>query len=237
MRSTLAFTSILVLSACGGSTTPVYTVFIQGHLKGTDLTASQKIHDAAAQGAQQKAQSQGDLSHYTYLGVPLPPATQSDGFLAIDRWTSLPNLTQFYTDPALQTAFGSLLSGPPTILITTEPSGWNEYGKLDPAGQGDPLFLFLIQGQVSAASAAAAQSSHDQVVTTVKPQATQAGDVAHLAFLNPQDPTQLNAVDLWTNLTGPASVYSNPQVLAAFGSVFSGVPSVTPYQHSKWYQY
>ena len=56
-------------------------------------------------------------------------------------------------------------------------------------------------------------------------------------YLNPQDAMKFNAVDLWGNLQGPAKVYGDPQVQAAFGTVFSGPPTVTPYQHSSWYQY
>ena len=51
MRSSLLFMSLLGLCACGApaDVPPTYTVFIQGHLKGTDLNASMLAHNGPQQ--------------------------------------------------------------------------------------------------------------------------------------------------------------------------------------------
>jgi quinol monooxygenase YgiN len=98
-----------------------FVVTVQGKLKISDPVQAKPVHDQIAEGGRATAQSLGDTTHIVYLSLQDPSQ-----FMAIDVWTNADGMQQFFSDPNVQKAFGSLFDGPPVVNIwkTTD---WAQY--------------------------------------------------------------------------------------------------------------
>ncbi len=82
-----------------------------------------------------------------------------------------------------------------------------------------------------------AQQAHDAIVGQVSPLAKSMGDIAHQAYLNPQNPNEFFAIDIWDNLEGLQKLYGDPKVGEAFGQLFQAPPDITIWKDSGWFGY
>lgn len=218
----------------------VYTVFIRGKLK-NDPATSKMIHDNFAGNGKAQAIGLGDQGHYVFLNLLPPPdggaLPPSDQVLAIDLWNDLNGLQTFLQNPDVQSFLGSLYTGQPEVTITIHPDGFTEWGALNPINQAKPLFAFSIRDTFKASSVDQEKTDHNSVADNAKASAMGAGDVAHTVYLDMTDTRQFQAIDYWTNLTGPGQVYGDPNFQAAFASIFTMAPTVEGYVASDWVQW
>lgn len=98
-----------------------YLVVVQGTLVSDDLATNRDAHNAVADGGKETAMGLGDYAHLVHLDPENPRS-----FMAIDLWSDLNGLQQFFGATEVQEAFGSLFEAPPTITIyvTTEYHQW-----------------------------------------------------------------------------------------------------------------
>ena len=79
-----------------------------------------------------------------------------------------------------------------------------------------------------------AKMGHDSTVEKLSEMTRPMGAIGHRPHLNPQDSTQFLAIDTWSNLEGLQKFLSDPQVAAAFGELFEGMPDVSVWAESDW---
>lgn len=79
-----------------------------------------------------------------------------------------------------------------------------------------------------------AQKGHDATVEKLSAMTRPTGAIGHRPHLNPQDPTEFLAIDTWNNLEALQQFLSDPQVAAAFGNLFEGMPDVSIWAESDW---
>ena len=78
------------------------------------------------------------------------------------------------------------------------------------------------------------QAAHDATVEKLSAMTRPMGAIGHQPYLNPQDPTQFLAVDTWNNLENLQKYMSNPDVAAAFGQLFDGMPDISIWGEAGW---
>lgn len=98
-----------------------YITVVRARLKGDDIKASQKAHDATVETLSGMTRPMGATGHRAYLNPQKPME-----FLAIDRWNNLEGLQKFMSDPQVAQAFGALFDGQPDITIWSE-SDWASF--------------------------------------------------------------------------------------------------------------
>ena len=79
-----------------------------------------------------------------------------------------------------------------------------------------------------------AQKGHDATVEKLSAMTRPLGAIGHRPHLNPQDPTEFLAIDTWNNLEALQKFISDPQVAAAFGNLFEGMPDVSIWAEADW---
>ena len=79
-----------------------------------------------------------------------------------------------------------------------------------------------------------AQMAHDATVEKLSAMTRPMGAIGHKPHLNTQDPTEFLAIDTWNNLEGLQKFMSDPQVAAAFGQLFEGMPDISVWAESDW---
>lgn len=211
---------------------PVFLLTVQGTLRaapgdggtagdaGFDTEYARSAHNGVVGGFMSVAMSAGDLTHHVALG-------QTDGsqFLAFDTWNSLAGLNATLADPGFQSAFSGLFSGPPTISVWQPAAGFSTY--IQPATASARIVL-MVRGTLRAPGEMA-RATHNGIVTNSMSAALMAGDVSHTVWLNPTDPAQFLAVDVWTSSAGVMGFLSDPQVAGALGSLFTSAPTLSLY--------
>lgn len=60
------------------------------------------------------------------------------------------------------------------------------------------------------------------------------GALHHKAHFTPQDPMEFLAIDTWSNLEDLQKFMGDPQVAAAFGQLFDGMPDISVWAQSDW---
>ena len=78
------------------------------------------------------------------------------------------------------------------------------------------------------------QQVHDQVTGATKDMAKQAGDISHIAFLNPQDEREFLGIDTWQSAEQAQAFAGSPQIQEFFAQLFEGQPEVTVWAESGW---
>ena len=79
-----------------------------------------------------------------------------------------------------------------------------------------------------------AQKMHDATVEQLSAMTRPLGAIGHRPHLNPQDSSEFLAIDTWNNLEALQKFLSDPQVAAAFGELFEGMPDVSIWAESDW---
>jgi len=220
----------------GGSGTDFYAVLIRGTFKSADVATDQMQHDMLASMGEAPAKMLGDTGHHPFLGTTLLGTVQNQ-FMDIDTWSNTAGLDSFYQNPQFATAFGALFSAPPDVQQFDHQPGWHGWGDLTSGKAYNPYFFVIVRGTLQEADPVKAQAAHDAVATAAQAMTQAAGDVAHVVFTGRTDPTQFLSVDIWKASDNIAAVYTNPQLQTAFGTVFSGAPTLGVYQSTSWVQW
>jgi hypothetical protein len=219
----------------GGFAPDFYAATIHGQLFTTDMAQAKTAHDGVAQGGQTQAEAAGDFAHDVLLGTSLLGTTANE-FRAIDRWHSEAGMKAFYTNPAIEQAFGQLFAAPPTIELFGHAPAWYGWGTIDSADAVSPHYFAVIRAHLKSADYAQNQQTHDAIAQGGETQATALGDLGHVVFLGLDDQREFLAVDLWSNTDGPVTLYTNPSFQAAFAQLFDTV-DVRIYASTDWYQW
>jgi len=220
----------------GGVAAPEFAALVRGTLFTTDLAMAKEKHDGIAGGGEAAAKAAGDIAHDVLLGTTML-GTEENQFLGIDRWTDAQAMNNFYMNPDLQAAFGTLFSGPPSLEAFQRQPTWHTWGDMDAGDSFDPYFFVVVRGKLKEADPAKAQAAHDAVAGGGEAQVTAAGDVAHIVFTGLQDPQEFFAIDIWKASDNLEAVYTNPDFQAAFGGLFEGTPTLAVYQSTDWHQW
>ena len=81
------------------------------------------------------------------------------------------------------------------------------------------------------------QKIHDQVTAATKDMARQAGDIAHIVHLNPQDRRDFLGIDTWQSAEQAQAFAASPQIQEFFGQMFEGQPEVRVWIDPGWNQW
>ncbi len=220
----------------GGAPAALFATMVRGTLFTADMVEAQNSHDMIAAAGEAQAVAAGDLAHDVHLGTDILGTTPNE-FLGLDRWNDAANMAAFYSDPAIQMAFGSLFAGPPTVEAFEHQPTWHNWGDLDAADAIEPHYWAIIRGRLASSDLDAMQSLHDQIAGDGQGPAEALGDHAHVVFLSLADPQEFLAVDIWDNPDGPVTLYTDPQFGAAFAQLFESPPSLTIHVSTDWYQW
>jgi len=82
-----------------------------------------------------------------------------------------------------------------------------------------------------------AREAHDATVKKVSPMGKPMGNTSHQPYLNTQDPREFFAVDVWDNLESIQKLYGDPKLGEEFAKMFDGMPVVTIWKDSGWFQF
>lgn len=94
-------------------------------------------------------------------------------------------------------------------------------------------YITVVRGKLKG-SPKEAQTAHDATVEKLSAMTRPMGAIGHQPFLNPKNPMEFLAVDTWNNLDGLQKFLGDPNVAAAFGQLFDGMPDVTVWAESGW---
>lgn len=226
----LAFASLL--SACGGEDDPKprYAVLARGEMAGADTAARKALHDEIASSTGAQSRDLGDIAHRVYIAV-----TDSRQFAALDLWVDRDGLDSFYSDPAVQSAFGGFFAAPPDLGIYVERRDFVSWGDAWSSGPG--VYAVVIRGTLAAESTEESRVYHNQVAEEGREVAQSLGDIAHLAYLDEDEPREILIIDYWTSFEGLNTFFSDPDVQQAFAGLFAAPPVVTIYSGTDWYQW
>lgn len=246
-RRLAPFALVLAFAGCSddpsteptGTTAPdpeEWTTLVRGTLFTDDMTEAQTFHDNLAAGGEPDAKAAGDFGHDAMLGTTLL-GTSENGFLGLDRWRDSEAMSGFYASPAFADAFGMLFSGPPNVEMFEHRPGWHQWGDLTAGDAASEHYFVVVRGTLAEADPAAAQAQHDEVAGGGEETVRAAGDVAHVAYVGLEDERELLAIDVWTSRDAIEAVYSDPDFVAAFGSLFAAPPTVGVYASTEWHQW
>jgi len=82
-----------------------------------------------------------------------------------------------------------------------------------------------------------AHVAHDAIVSKISPMGRQMGNTSHETFLNVQNSNEFFAVDTWNNLEAIQKLYSDPNLMVEFATMFEGQPQVTVWSESGFMQF
>jgi quinol monooxygenase YgiN len=231
----------LILAAIGCSSSdddsspsqkkPEYIALIRGTLAGSDLAAAKSAHDQIASLGKPPA----DIGHDAMLGTTLLDSKENE-FKAIDRWTDLDAMKQFYADPQIQQAFGGLFSAPPTVEYFVNAPDWVNWGDLRSGDAYPTYYDHLALGTLAPSDIEEAHAEHDGVASHGKDPSLAAGNVAHVVYLGVDEPHRFVAVDIWKSSDNIQGFYSDPGFVAAFAPLFESVTQPV-YRSTDWYQW
>lgn len=94
-------------------------------------------------------------------------------------------------------------------------------------------YITVVRGRLKG-SPAEAQMAHDGTVEQLSAMTRPMGAIHHKAHLNPKDPGEFLAIDTWNNIEGLQKFMGDPQVAAAFGALFEGMPDISIWAESDW---
>jgi quinol monooxygenase YgiN len=94
-------------------------------------------------------------------------------------------------------------------------------------------YITVVRGKLKGTSEEA-QRGHDATVEKLSAMTRPMGAIGHRPHLNPNDPSEFLAIDTWNNLEGLQKFMRDPQVAAAFGTLFEGMPDISVWAESDW---
>jgi hypothetical protein len=224
-------------TADGTTAKGTWIVLVRGALATTDMAAAKKSHDAIAKGGETAAKAAGDTAHDVLLGTKMLGTTENQ-FLGLDQWNNLTGMQKFYSDPTFAKEFAKLFSGtPPTPETFVMQPTWHSWGSMKSGDSHTPYYFVVARGKLKESDAAKAKKAHDAVASGGETVVKAAGDVAHIVFTGLADPRQFLAIDIWKDSSKLAGVYSDPNFVKGFASLFEGTPSVAVYKSTDWHQW
>ncbi len=206
-----------------------YTVVVKARLATDDPELNQQAHDAVAGGSQEDAMAMGDLSHFVFLGME-----DARDFLAIDVWDNLENIPAFFENPDVQEAFASIFDGPPEVAVYDRPEGYTSWGEME---IDEGTLVVTVEGTLAGETEDENLELHNGVAEAGQEAALALGDYAHLVYLGVEDRRQFLAVDLWADPEGMQTFFSDPEIGAAFASLFVEPPTITIWTPSDYLQW
>ncbi len=97
-------------------------------------------------------------------------------------------------------------------------------------------YVVTVRGMLKG-DAQAARKVHDETVSKLSPLSKANGATSHQAFLNSKNPKEFLALDGWDNMEGIQKLYSDPNLAVEFGKLFDGLPDVTVWTDSGWFNF
>ena len=90
--------------------------------------AARATHNAIVSGQVNKARMAGSMSHEVYFRLAAPDAPERLELFAVDVWTSVEGIGQYYQDPEFVRGFHVLFPAPPSTSTWVHPAGdWVEW--------------------------------------------------------------------------------------------------------------
>jgi quinol monooxygenase YgiN len=97
-------------------------------------------------------------------------------------------------------------------------------------------YIVTVRGNLKGNSEQAHQA-HDAIVSKISPMAKQMGNIGHQPCLNVQNSNEFFSIDVWNNLEAIQKLYSDPNLMTEFATMFEGQPQVTVWAESGWVQF
>jgi hypothetical protein len=134
--------------------------------------------------------------------------------------------------------FGAkLFAGQPKLTVATARDGWYGWGTFSRTlTDGRPAVVAVIRGTL-APDPQTAMGIHNDGSKKAEPAVTGAGDIAHVVYLDAQDPKAFLVTDVWTNADGAKAAYGSPDFAAGFSALLVGAPTITIYVDTTWVQW
>ncbi len=209
---------------------PETTVFVEGAL--ANAQTAESTHDQIFGGFRSQAASLGNVGHAAFVGL-----SSATSFLAVDTWNDPKGLSMFLSNPNVQSEDAQLFAGQPTVTLATLRDGWYGWGAFTrTTPDGSPAVVALIRGTL-AVDPETAKGIHNMGAQQAQSSADAAGDIAHVVYLDTQDPSVFLVVDEWTNTAGPQAYYSSPLLAQGFSALLAGPPTITLYVDTSWVQW
>jgi heme-degrading monooxygenase HmoA len=82
-----------------------------------------------------------------------------------------------------------------------------------------------------------AKEMHNAIVGQSSAISKAMGNVGHHPHLNVQNGNEFFSIDEWDNLENIQKLYSDPNLAAAFGQLFEGMPDIAVWTESGWLKY
>lgn len=228
--------------ATDGDTEPMlsepahYVAFVRGPFISSSMDEQQAVHDAGTEAAREGAMAAGDFFHRGLVSTTLLGGTQGE-YLALDQWMAPIEVAGgFYADPRFLDGIGMLISEPPSVDVFEPASDFYGWGSLEEA-DGVPHHKVVVRGRLAGADADAARAAHDEVAAAGEEGAVAAGDIAHVVFVDPSDPFEFMAVDVWSSPDNLEAVYTDPMFAAGFSALFAEPPAITVFASTDWFEW
>jgi quinol monooxygenase YgiN len=214
----------------GGASGAVYTALSLGTLK-NDEAGSKTLHDMVVGAASQQAMASGDLGHEPLLGMDTAAGAPLQ-FLAIDRWTSVDGFNTFVASPPMVDFISNFYTAPPDVSVWQTRPDWTTWGSPADEAPSAGGYVITLRGQY-AGDEASAMKTHNGIVASIPaPGAVALGNIAHLLFANPSDPSELLIIEVWTNETSQEQTYM--ALGPAIAQLWNGMPTITRWRTTDW---
>lgn len=213
-----------------------YVAFVRGPFISSSIDEQQAVHDAGTEAAREGAMAAGDFFHRGLVSTTLLGSAEGE-YLALDQWMAPIEVAGgFYADPRFLEGIGMLISEPPSVDVF-EPApdfyGWGSLEEMD----GEAHHKVVVRGRLAGADAESARAAHDQVASSGEESVVAAGDVAHVVFVDPNDPFEIIAVDIWSSPDNLEAVYSDPMFQSGFSAIFDEPPAITVFASTDWFEW
>lgn len=174
------------------------------------------------------ARSFGDLSHTVYSPAKFALSKAVDGeLLFLDVWVHPKGIADFFSNPQVQAQGGKLFSArDATVWMPAE--GAFTYHLMAPRARSD-RYVAIIRGPIADAEKAIATIR--EADAAAQREARRRGILSHEVFIRLGAPAEILAMDVWTDLAGPAEHYADAAHMGPIRSIFTGPP-----QPSVWEQ-
>ncbi len=215
-----------------------YVAFVRGPFQSDSPDEQQAVHDAGTMAAREGAMAAGDFSHRGLVSTSMLGSTEGE-YLALDQWMAPVEVAQgFYADPRFLEGIGLLISEDPTVDVFEPAPQFHEWGDLEAADDSGAIHhKVVVRGRLAGTDPEAAREAHDALASAGEDASVAAGDIAHLVYLDPSDPLEFIAVDVWTSPDNLEAVYTDPDFAAGFAALFAEPPTITVFASTDWFEW
>jgi hypothetical protein len=215
---------------------PIYLLAIRGTPKPKTVDDVRTLHNQTAGNPQgvEAARSLGDLSHLTFVTLPMP-GQKVDGvgeLLFLDLWNSLEGLNTFFADKNVQEGGGHMFSvRDPAVFAPAK----DTFSFTVPApSHATARYVGIIRGTLR--SQTVLREVFDPAIAKGINVARRHGQISHQKYLmvsKPGEPASLEmiGVDFWQDAEGMGKFYMDPAHQLDYGRIFTGKPDTSVWQH------